>query len=115
MGARFYVKHTMPVYRTSTTLLINDTDERPVVDNSELLQGLGLPGGLKNLENQIMILESGSLIEKTLKELPFEISFYIKTLRNKLNAYIRTAGHDNIRRELYLFLKNTVVFNSLYG
>jgi len=86
-GARFYVKHTMPVYRTSTTLLINDTDERPVVDNSELLQGLGLPGGLKNLENQIMILESGSLIEKTLKDLPFETEFYIKTLRNKLPIY----------------------------
>lgn len=42
---------------------------------------------MKNLENQIMILESGSLIEKTLKELPFEIEFYIKTLRNKLPIY----------------------------
>ena len=49
----------MPVYETSVTVLINEAEDRPLVDNSELLQGLGLPGGMKNLENQIMMLKSG--------------------------------------------------------
>lgn len=87
---RFYLHHTLPVYRTSVSILINDTDERPVVDNSALLQGLGLPGGMKNLENQIMILKSRNLIEKTLNELDFEIEFYTKTIRNKLPLYPET-------------------------
>lgn len=98
--ARFYINHTMPVYRTNATLLINETEERPLVDNSELLQGLGLPGGMRNLENQILILQSAALVEGTLKQLPFEVEFYFKTLRNKLPVYpenpIRIMSDDSI-------------------
>lgn len=84
---RFFIKHTLPVYRSHATVLINETDDRPLVDNSELLVGLGLPGGMKNLENQIAILKSRSLAKSTLDELPFEIEYYIQTLRNKLPVY----------------------------
>ncbi len=87
LAVRFHVRHTMPVYRTSATLLINETDDRPLLDNSELLQGLGLPGGMKNLQNQIMILRSSALIEETLSELPFETEYYIKGLRNRVPVY----------------------------
>ncbi len=85
--AWFYVGHTMPVFQTSISILINETEDRPLVDNSALLQGLGLPGGMKNLENQMMILRSRDLTERTLKGLPFEIDFYYKTLRNNLPIY----------------------------
>ena len=67
--------------------MINETEDRPLVDNSELLQGLGLPGGMKNLENQMMVVRSRALTEKTLEKLPFDIEFYIKTLRNRLPIY----------------------------
>ncbi len=85
--ARFYINHTMPVYQTSITVLVNESEDRPLVDNSALLQGLGLPGGMKNLENQMMILKSRDLTRKTLEDLPFEIDFYFKTLRNNLPIY----------------------------
>ncbi len=85
--ARFHIGHTLPVFQTSATILIQETDERRLVDNSELLQGLGLPGGMKNLENQIMIIKSKSLAEKTLKDLPFEVSYYNKTIRTKIMIY----------------------------
>ena len=89
-SARFYIGHTMPVYETSVTVLIDETEDRPLVDNSDLLQGLGLPGGMKNLENQIMILKSRDLTEKTLKQLPFEVDYYYKTFRNQLPIYPET-------------------------
>ena len=85
--AWFYIGHTMPVYQTSISILINETEDRPLVDNSALLQGLGLPGGMKNLENQMMILRSRDLTERTLKALQFEMDFYYKTLRNNLPLY----------------------------
>jgi len=84
---RFYVKHTLPVYRTSTTVLINETEDSRYSGNAQILQGLGLPGGLSNLQNQIMILRSITLTESTLKELPFEVDFYTKGLRNKISIY----------------------------
>ncbi len=85
--ARWYINHTLTVYRTSATILVNERDESPLVDNSELLQGLGLPGGMKNLQNQIMILKSRALTENTLKQLPFEVEYYFKTIRNHLPIY----------------------------
>jgi len=84
---RFYLNHTMPVYRTTATIIINETGDRPTVDNSEILQGLGLPGGMRNLHNQNMILRSVALTESTLNELPFEVEFYTKGLRNRVPLY----------------------------
>lgn len=85
--ARFYMGHTMPVYETSATILINETENRPLVDNTELLQGLGLPGGMQNIQNQIHILRSRELIEKTLNSLSYDIEWYQKTIRNILPLY----------------------------
>ncbi len=85
--ARFFLSHTLPVFNTSATILINETEDRPLVDNSELLQGLGLPGGMQNLENQMMIIKSRDLVEQTLDELPFDVDFYFKTFRNNLSIY----------------------------
>lgn len=85
--ARFYVGHTMPVYSVSATVLINTADKRTLGNNDALLQGLGLPGGMESLENQIRMLKSRSMIEKTLRDLPFEIEYYFKTFRNKISIY----------------------------
>jgi tyrosine-protein kinase Etk/Wzc len=87
LGARLYLSHTLPVFRSTTTLLINETGERPLVNNEDLLQGLGLPGGMRNQENQIMILKSRALTERALKELPFEIGYYFKTIKNQIPIY----------------------------
>lgn len=84
---RFYINHTLPVYRSYATVLINETEDQPLVDNSELLMGLGLPGGMRNIDNQINILRSRSLIKSTLTELPFEVEFFFRTYRNKLPIY----------------------------
>jgi capsular exopolysaccharide synthesis family protein len=88
--ARFYIGHTMPVYQTAATILINQTENRGVVDNTEILQGLGLQGGMQNIENQMMVLKSRDLTERTLRELPFEIEYYFKTMRNRLPIYPET-------------------------
>ena len=45
---------------------------------------------MQNLENQIMILKSRELTERTLNELPFEVEYYFKTLRNRLPIYPET-------------------------
>lgn len=87
LGAYIYIGHTLPVFRSSATILVNETENRPLVDNSDILQGLGLPGGMENIQNQMMVLKSRALVEKTLKDLPFETEFYIKTLKNRLPIY----------------------------
>lgn len=87
VGARVYIRHTMPVYQSTTTILIKETGERTMTGSEDLLLGMGLSGGMRNLENQIMILASRALTEKALKELPFETEFYYKTIQNKISVY----------------------------
>ena len=86
-GARFYISHTLPQFMVSTTILINETGERQAINNDQLLQGLGLPGGMRNLENQIKILTSREVTERALEELDFDIEVYKRTIRNKLPLY----------------------------
>ena len=90
VGIRFYMSHTLPTFRTSSTILVNETENRSLVDNTALLEGLGLPGGMKNIENQMMIIKSRALTESTLRELSFDIEYYFKTLRNRLPIYPET-------------------------
>jgi len=110
--ARFYIGHTMPVYQTGVTILINETEDRSLVDNSELLQGLGLPGGMKNLENQIMILKSRALTERTLEQLPFDIEYYIKTFRNRLPIY--PDSPVRVHSETFVPLPKDIEFSIKY-
>lgn len=85
--SRTYIRHTLPVYRSSITILVNESEARQAGANEELLQGLGLPGSMRNIENQMMILRSRDLTTSALRELPFEIEFYHKTVNNKLTIY----------------------------
>lgn len=87
IGSRFFLGHTLPVFSSTVTIQINETGERSLVNNDALLQGLGLPGGMKNQENQIMVLKSRALTEKALKGLPFEIEYYFRTIRTSIPIY----------------------------
>jgi capsular exopolysaccharide synthesis family protein len=76
-----------PTYRVSTTLLINEGKERGLIGNNQFLEGLGLGSGIQNLDNQITILSSRTLIGNTLNDLPFDIEYYYKRLINKVSLY----------------------------
>ena len=68
-------RYTVPEYSTSTTLLIRD-DNNTQMGAENLLEGLEIFSGKKNLRNEIVILNSYSLSEKIVKELELGISYY---------------------------------------
>lgn len=87
IGARYYVAHSMPVYRVYTSVLIYEEENNTGSDSDALLKGLGLPGGMRNLENQIKIITSRELTQRALRRLGFEIEYYFKTVRNQIPFY----------------------------
>ncbi len=101
-GSRVYISHTMPVYRVSTTVLITETGESSLSSSDALLKGLGLQGGMENMDNQIRLLRSRAMTEKALKELPFEIEYYQRTLRNRLPIYPETPVKVTSENEIPL-------------
>ena len=84
--AWFYNRYTLPVYRVTSMLLIEE-DKKGMPGTDQLLQGFGLNPGMQNLDNQILILSSWSLIGRTLDSLPFDVEYYYKGHINKLALY----------------------------
>ena len=74
-GAYLYNRYSTPIYSASTTVLIRD-DSNASLGAENLLEGLELFSGKKNLKNEIGILESYDLIAKTIKDLQFQTSYF---------------------------------------
>ncbi len=68
-------RYKVPEYSVSTTLLIRD-DNNTQLGAENLLEGLELFSGKKNLKNEIVILSSYSLFDKVIEELDLGISYY---------------------------------------
>lgn len=77
--AFFYIKTTTPVYRISSTILIKD--ENSLMDPEAILQNAITPFSSMTeykIRNEIEILNSYQLTEKTLNELDFSVSYFLK-------------------------------------
>ena len=68
-------RYTVPEYSVSTTLLIRD-DNNTQMGAENLLEGLELFSGKKNIENEIIILNSYNLAERVVKELDLGVSYF---------------------------------------
>jgi tyrosine-protein kinase Etk/Wzc len=85
--AYLYNTYTIPVFKVSATVLIEENRETSSSGNDQLLEGFGLMPGMKNFDNQLMVLSSRALISKALDELMLDIEFYNKGLLNKKSLY----------------------------
>ena len=68
-------QYTVPEYSVSTTLLIRD-DNNTQLGAENLLEGLELFSGKKNLKNELVILNSYSLAERVIDELELGTSYF---------------------------------------
>ena len=68
-------RYTVKEYSVSTTLLIRD-DNNTQLGAENLLEGLELFSGKKNLKNEIVILNSYSITEKIIRELRLGLSYF---------------------------------------
>jgi capsular exopolysaccharide synthesis family protein len=71
--ARYYNWYTNPIYAVTAKLLVKDEN----YGKDKLLQQLEIDKPSKNIENEIEILRSHSLLAKVLNELDFEVSYFL--------------------------------------
>ncbi len=86
--AYFYTKYSLPSYSVTSTVLIEEGDNTGVsrIDNN-ILDGFGLQPASRNLDNQVLILSSWTLVRNTLDKLPFDSDCYEKRLGKKGSYY----------------------------
>ncbi|MEM9052619.1 MAG: polysaccharide biosynthesis tyrosine autokinase [Bacteroidota bacterium] len=71
--AKYYNWYKNPVYAVTAKLLVKDEN----VAKDQFLKQLDVESPAKNLENEIEILRSHSLLAKTLNELEFDVSYFL--------------------------------------
>lgn len=94
ISAKMYTHLTFPTYQTTTTVLLEaEQTDQPAMD---ILEGFAVRPGAMNLENQILILSSTSMISQAIRELPFEIDMYREGPFNKMSFYPMNPFRVNI-------------------
>jgi tyrosine-protein kinase Etk/Wzc len=73
-----YLRYAVPKYRASTTILIKDNKRGGALSDLAAFSDMGLGAGTKNIDNEIEILKSRTLVETTIKKLNLNISMLLK-------------------------------------
>ncbi|MFM9986441.1 MAG: polysaccharide biosynthesis tyrosine autokinase [Flavobacteriales bacterium] len=80
------IRYMRANYRIGTTLILRD-DKNSSLGAENLLDGLELFAGKKNLENEIGMLRSYQMIHKTILQSDFEVSYYTKAWIKSVERY----------------------------
>nr|WP_314836801.1 polysaccharide biosynthesis tyrosine autokinase [uncultured Flavobacterium sp.] len=77
--AFIYLRYAIPQYQAATTILVKDEKKGGMLSELSAFADMGLGGGLKsNVDNEIEILKSRTLVESTVKKLNLNISLIVK-------------------------------------
>ncbi|OXA77576.1 capsular exopolysaccharide family [Flavobacterium aquidurense] len=101
--AFLYLRYTTPSYEATTTILVKDEKKGGMLSELSAFADLGMGGGLKNnVDNEIEILKSRTLVESTIKELDLNVDLYVKGNVVDRNIYADSPIH------VYFYNKNNV-------
>jgi tyrosine-protein kinase Etk/Wzc len=88
ISAKVYLRYTTPQYQASTTILVKDDKKGGMLSELSAFSDMGLGGGMKsNLDNEVEVLKSRTLVESTIKKLELNISIFEKGKVNSTEIY----------------------------
>ncbi len=70
-------KFSSPVFTNQTTMLLSQDKQNAFLESGNMMQGIGLFQGSQDIENEMQILKSFSVVNQAIKILNFEVSYYI--------------------------------------
>lgn len=77
--AFLYLRYTTPIYEASTSILVKDEKKGGMLSELSAFSDLGLGGGyISNVDNEIEILKSRTLVESTIKKLNLNVSLVVE-------------------------------------
>ena len=85
--AYIYLRYTVPQYKASTTILVKDEKKGGLSSELAAFADMGIGGGKSNLDNEIEILKSRTLIENTIRKMNLNIAFVAEGKILSTNLY----------------------------
>ncbi len=84
----------MPQYRAAMTILVKDDKKGGLSSELSAFADMGISGGKSNLDNEIEILKSRSLVENTVRKMNLNISFIVEGKVLSSNLYNKAPYSD---------------------
>lgn len=78
VGAWLYVRYTTPLYSINSLVLINDRRDNPAQPRPEQFDYAPMQSSAKNIDNEVIMLKSTSLMQRVFAELDLNINYYVK-------------------------------------
>ncbi|MFH1119556.1 MAG: polysaccharide biosynthesis tyrosine autokinase [Bacteroidota bacterium] len=69
-------KTATPLFRNQTVLLLKEEEKNSFLTSQDIMQGFGLFGGNQNIENELGVLQSFTLINDAITQLNMEVTIY---------------------------------------
>jgi tyrosine-protein kinase Etk/Wzc len=77
--AFLYLRYTMPSYEATTTILVKDEKKGGMLSELSAFADLGMGGSMKsNVDNEIEILKSRTLVESTIEKLNLNVTLFVE-------------------------------------
>jgi tyrosine-protein kinase Etk/Wzc len=87
-----YLRYTTPQYIATTNILVKDDKRGGILSEVSAFADIGLGGGAKsNVDNEVEILRSRTLVESTVKRLELNVSILKKGKINTIDVYKEAA------------------------
>ena len=110
--AFLYLRYTTPQYQITTTILVKDDKKGGMLSELSAFADLGMGGGMKsNLDNEIEILRSRTLVESTVKKLNLNTNLIIKGNISDREIYGDTPISVNFVDKSNGFYQSTIDLN----
>lgn len=101
-AAFFYIRYTTPKYRAHAKILVKDSKKGGEIAGSGIFQELDLLSDHNSTDNEVELLKSRTLLEKTVDELDLHVRYFTEGTIKTKEAY-----HHKLPLSLQIFNLNT--------
>ncbi|WP_318643133.1 GumC family protein [Flavobacterium ardleyense] len=90
VAAFMYIRYTTPIYKATATILVKDDRKGGLQSELSAFSDLGLMGGVKsNVDNEIEIIKSRTIVEKAVRALDYNISYFTEGTVRTMELYAK--------------------------
>lgn len=105
VGAYFYLKYTTPIYSVSATVIIDD-GSTATMSAADVFAEMNMFSGKNNINNEIEILKSYNMVNRTLQQLDFDVSYFKKGTFREEELYKKApfvVKYDSMHQQVFGF------------
>ena len=112
-AAAFYIYNSTKVYQVSAKILVQDDEKGSFASQMDVLTDFGFQGNMSNVENEIEVINSYSVVRGAVLDAGLYISYSrpkligsapIYKMSSPVNAVIKESDLENLKSSLNIFL-----------